>query len=130
MREENLDHLESGVSRPASTSGAAHRWRLGRLGEEIAAAFLARQGVRIIARNVGEGRGEMDIVASDDSGRFVVEVKTAMARPDDHPRWHFTEAKARQVAGLARSRSIGRVDLVTVVVGAGGVRIDWHRRVA
>ena len=114
----------------ARNNGVEHRRRLGLFGEDVAAAFLKSQGVRIIARNVNVGRGEIDLIAVDSSGRFVVEVKSAVARPDDHPRFHFTEHKARQVAQLARSQSIRRVDLVTVVVASSGVPVDWHRRVA
>ncbi len=107
-----------------------HRRRLGEFGESMAASFLRRSGVRIIGRNVAVGRGEIDLVAEDGDGRFVVEVKAGMRMDSDHPRWNFTHAKARQVSRLARSFGVGRVDLVTVVVGADGVDIEWHRRVA
>ena len=108
---------------------ALHRRRLGSFGETLAASFLTRHGVRIVERNVSVGRGELDIIASEAGTRFAVEVKTAIATAGDHPRHHFTRHKARQVAELAAVRSIRRVDLVTVVVAAHGVQIDWHRRV-
>ena len=108
---------------------AAHRARLGRLGERLASEFLARNGVRILKRNVKVGRGEIDLIAADESGPFVVEVKTGIASEDDHPRFHFTDEKATQVARLARKFGIHRIDLVTVVVGHSGAQTDWHRRV-
>ncbi len=108
---------------------AGHRKSLGRFGESVAASFLRRRGVRIIGRNVVVGRGEIDLLAEDCAGRFAVEVKSGTGVDSEHPRWNFTDSKARQVAGLARRVGVRRVDLVTVLVGADGVDIEWHRRV-
>ena len=108
----------------------ANRRRLGAFGERVAASFLERNGVRVIERNIRIGRGEVDLLAADRSGRFVVEVKSGMEMPGEHPRWNFTDRKARQVARMARSLGVGRVDLVTVVVGDAGVGVEWHPRVA
>jgi len=109
---------------------SAHRRRLGAFGEEVAAAFLERNGIRVLGRNIRVGRGEVDLIAADRRGRFVVEVKSGMEAPDEHPRWNFTDRKARQVVRMARSLGIRRVDLVTVVVGKDGVGVEWHPRVA
>ena len=109
---------------------AAHRRRLGAFGEWAAASFLVRNGVRIVRHNVTVGRGEIDLIAEDDDGRFVVEVKSGSHPVGDHPRWNFTDRKASRVARMDRSIGVRRVDLVTVVVGADGVGIEWHRRVA
>ncbi len=111
-------------------SSAAHRRRLGRLGERIAIDFLQRRGLDLIARNLTVGRGELDLVMSDRGRRVAVEVKAGIAAPDSHPRAHFTPEKAGQVARLARRCGIRRVDLVTVVVDASGATVEWHRRVA
>ncbi|MBI4601734.1 MAG: YraN family protein, partial [Planctomycetes bacterium] len=48
---------------------------LGRRGERAAARHLRRQGLRILARNVREGRGEIDLVALDGATLVFVEVK-------------------------------------------------------
>lgn len=109
---------------------ASHRRRLGTFGETMAASFLERNGARVVGRNVAIGRGEIDLVAGEGGALFAVEVKTGTRAGDDHPRWNFTDRKADQVARLARSIGIRRVDLVTVVVGADGVDLEWHRRVA
>ncbi len=103
---------------------------MGAFGEEVAAAFLERNGIRVLGRNIRVGRGEVDLIAADRRGRFVVEVKSGMEAPDEHPRWNFTDRKARQVVRMARSLGIRRVDLVTVVVGKDGVGVEWHPRVA
>ena len=112
------------------TGIAEHRGRLGALGEWVAAAFLVRNGVRIVRRNVKVGRGEIDLVAEDPEGAFAVEVKSGAASEDDHPRWNFTDRKADRVLNAARRLGISRVDLVTVVFGDDGLGIEWHRRVA
>ncbi len=87
------------------TGGAAiavHRRRLGAFGEQVAADFLVRNGVSILDRNVKVGRGEIDLIGRDEKGQIAIEVKTAVASADDHPRHHFTDSKARQVSNLAR----------------------------
>ena len=108
----------------------AHRRGLGAFGERVAASFLERNGVRVLGRNIRIGRGEVDLVAADRTGRFVVEVKSGTETLDEHPRWNFTDRKARQVVRMARSLGIRRVDLVTVVVGEDGVGVEWYPRVA
>ncbi|MCE2528937.1 MAG: YraN family protein [Acidimicrobiia bacterium] len=109
---------------------SAHRRHLGAFGERVAASFLERNGVRVLGRNIRIGRGELDLIAVDRAGRFVVEVKSGTETLDEHPRWNFTDRKARQVVRMARSLGIRRVDLVTVVVGEDGVEIEWYPRVA
>lgn len=103
-----------------------HRRRIGRLGEDLAAAFLQRRGARIVFRNVAIGRGEVDIVAQIGTTRTAVEVKTAVG-PDARPADAFDEAKARQVRSLARCLDppARRVDLVTVVLDHAGATIRW-----
>ena len=107
-----------------------HRELLGALGERAAAGFLERNGARIVGRNVAAGRGEIDLLATDADGPFVVEVKSGMASENHHPRWNFTDRKAERVLRAARLVGIRRVDLVTVVFGPDGLDIEWHRRVA
>jgi putative endonuclease len=56
------------------------RARLGRLGEELAAAHLERLGFTILARNVRTRHGEIDLIAFDGSTLVFAEVKTRRAR--------------------------------------------------
>ena len=49
---------------------------LGKLGEDIAADFLEKNGYRIVRRNQRFGKNELDIVAEDDDYLVFVEVKT------------------------------------------------------
>ena len=49
---------------------------LGRLGEDIAADYLEKNGYRIVRRNQRFGKNELDIVCEDDDFIVFVEVKT------------------------------------------------------
>ena len=49
---------------------------VGRLGEDLAADFLEKNGYRIIRRNQRFGKNELDIVCEDDEYIVFVEVKT------------------------------------------------------
>lgn len=52
------------------------RHRLGRVGEELAVAHLARRGFTVLARNYRTRWGELDLVAHDDERLVFCEVKT------------------------------------------------------
>ena len=49
---------------------------LGRLGEDVAADYLEKNGYRIVRRNQRFGKNELDIVCEDDNFIVFVEVKT------------------------------------------------------
>jgi putative endonuclease len=55
------------------------RGRLGRIGEELAAAHFERLGFRVLARNVRTRAGEIDLIVCDHDTLVFVEVKTARA---------------------------------------------------
>ena len=57
-----------------------HRRTLGAQGEALAAAHLARQGYRIVGRNVRADGVELDLVAARGNLRVFVEVKTRGSR--------------------------------------------------
>ncbi len=60
---------------------------LGRLGEELAAAYLIRKGYRILCRNWRCRHGEIDIVAMESKALVFIEVKTRqssrLGRPEE-----------------------------------------------
>jgi putative endonuclease len=56
------------------------RRRLGRLGEELAAAHLERLGFTVLARNVRTRHGEIDLIVFDGHRLVFAEVKTRRAR--------------------------------------------------
>jgi putative endonuclease len=58
------------------------RHRLGRLGEDLAAAHLEGLGFAILERNVRTRHGEIDLIAFDGATLVFAEVKTARRRSD------------------------------------------------
>ena len=50
--------------------------RIGRIGEDIAARFLVKQGFSIVAQNYLKKFGEIDVICRKDSRLHFVEVKT------------------------------------------------------
>ena len=53
---------------------------VGRLGEDLAADYLEKEGYKIVDRNVHKGKNEIDIIASDKDYFIFVEVKTRTCR--------------------------------------------------
>ena len=101
---ENLgDTGDKGLSLTASGANIASKWAIlvkavdltdksrkevGTLGEEVAAEYLRRRGMRIVDRNIAKKTGELDINAREDGEEggtmHFVEVKTVMT--DEFPR--------------------------------------------
>jgi len=109
---------------------------LGRRGEELAAAYLQKQGFRIVAANfslpVGRNRlgvlinVELDLVAYEAETLCFVEVKTRSSDWFAAPEVNVDRRKQRQIARAARAyrRMFGltkapfRYDVVTLVLPA------------
>ena len=115
---------------------------LGRLGEDIAAAQLEREGWQIIARNwqarAAGRRGEIDIISRDGEWLVFVEVRTRRAgrkggdpylgRPEES----VTPRKQLQLAQMAETylfdvarcgaawRGPWRIDVIALELGADG----------
>ena len=78
--------------------------KFGDAGEDLAAAFLARRGFRVLARNARIPRlGEIDIVALDQETLVFVEVKTRRDRAFGPPEEAVTPAKLRTLAACAEA---------------------------
>lgn len=86
------------------------RKEIGALGENVAAEYLRRRGMKILDKNVSRKTGELDVVARGEDGLHFVEVKTILAyefpRPNDatdeyDPSLNLHEAKIRKVARTA-----------------------------
>ena len=101
--------------------------RLGREGEELAAAYLRDAGFAVIDRNWRTDAGEIDIVALDRGEIVVVEVKTRSSLAFGHP---LEAVDARKRARLWRvglawcaahpERTYGRrlrVDVIGILTG-------------
>lgn len=117
--------------------------RLGRAGERVAARYLKRRGLRIIARNWHcPGVGEADIVARDGDGLVIVEVRTRSIRAGQRspfsPEASIGPAKVRRLHRLAEAfarqqrwrPTSRRVDIVAAERrGMWRWTLRWHRGV-
>lgn len=74
---------------------------LGRLGEELAAAYLRSLGMVVIERNWRCDRGEIDIVAGDGDCLVVCEVKTRRTCAYGTPLEAISQRKVRRLRVLA-----------------------------
>jgi putative endonuclease len=75
---------------------------LGRLGEDIAADFLIRQGMVVLSRNWRCRQGELDLVAADGKRLVVCEVKTRSGVAFGHPAEAVTRRKISRIRQLTR----------------------------
>lgn len=96
----------------------------GKAGEDLAAAFLTKEGYRILERNFRSPLGEIDIVAVDRGTLVFVEVKTRSSNkfgsPEEavNPRKQHQMTKAAQLY-ISRKRlfnSPARFDVVAVIL--------------
>lgn len=74
----------------------------GKEGEEIAAAFLVKQGFSIVGRNISGAFGEIDIVAKKGATVYFFEVKSGSEGSFINPAENFTRAKLRKFFLSAR----------------------------
>lgn len=104
------------------------RRAIGSAGERLAAPFLVRHGLDIVARNVALDGGELDLLALDDGEKVAVEVRTVTGAED--PLGAFGPDKAARVARLARRVGARRVDLVAVTLLPEAAEMRWVRGAA
>lgn len=111
---------------------------LGAWGERVAARYLRKSGLRIVARNVRTPIGEADLIAHDRRAdvMVLVEVKTRLHAAGRRPESNITAAKARKLAQLVGvlGRRDGwptngwRIDVVAVDRREDGSRdVRWYR---
>ena len=110
------------------------RVRLGRRGEQLAAAELERRGCEIVERNWRCQFGEVDIVARCDGVWAFVEVRTRRGTKFGSPEESLTPTKQARMAAVAEyyaaEHDLGdvtmRLDLVAVEMDRQGrlVRLE------
>lgn len=76
---------------------------LGRAGEKLAAEFLERQGLAVLARNWRCAQGELDIIATDGQQAIFCEVKTRSGVDYGAPLDAIGPNKVRRLRELARA---------------------------
>ncbi|MBR4962224.1 MAG: YraN family protein [Clostridia bacterium] len=81
---------------------------IGRIGEDVACAYLEENGYRIVARNVYADGCEADILAENDTHFVFAEVKTRREHPDvpdrfGRPANAVTETKRAHMLKMAKA---------------------------
>lgn len=102
----------------------------GKMGEDTAAAFLAKEGYKIVDRNFRCPLGEIDIVAADKGVLVFVEVKTRSSNKFGLPEEAVNRRKQHQMTKVAQFyisnkklfNSPARFDVVAVILS--GEKVD------
>jgi len=108
------------------------RLRLGSWGEEQAALFLRRLGLKIVVRNMRTPVGEIDIIARDRRYLVFVEVKTRRSGVCGSPAEAVGSVKQRQIIRAAQwyllqnssDKLQPRFDVVSVFADSDPPRIE------
>ncbi|MCH4157781.1 MAG: YraN family protein [Acidaminococcaceae bacterium] len=109
------------------------RAQLGRRGEDIAAAFLERQGYTLLERNYRWRKGEIDVIAAKEATIAFVEVKTRRNLDYGLPSEAVTYSKQQKIRATAlhylqeqdRYYQILSFDVIEVLVQEGKARVRW-----
>lgn len=110
------------------------RLSLGKWGEEEAARYLRRKGLKVLERNVRTPVGEIDIVARQGRTLVFVEVKTRRGTLFGVPQEAVGPVKQRQILrsaqwylGGGKGRGLQpRFDVVAVIAGRDGAAEIEH----
>lgn len=104
--------------------------RFGKIGEQMAARYLADNGYIILERNYRQGHLEIDIIALDGEELVIVEVKSRalnnILSPEaavDHKKRQALISLANEYVKTHNRKENVRFDIVTVVSKAGGAEI-------
>ena len=106
---------------------------LGRYAEDLAAKYLLSIGWRILARNIKNKYGELDIIADDSGELVIVEVR---CKTENNFQSALDSVNKRKIRALIRSSSsyvdsIGwvgfwRIDVIAITVKRGTVPDDFE----
>jgi Holliday junction resolvase-like predicted endonuclease len=88
----------------------------------MAASFLNSRRASVVDRNRRLGFDEIDLLVEHEGRLVAVEVKT---RVDADPIEQFTGEQADRLRRAATAAGASRCDLVTVLVGSGGIEVRW-----
>jgi len=110
------------------------RLTLGKAGEDAAARFLRKKGLKILERGFRLFRGEIDIIAMDRKTLVFVEVKTRTGETYGYPEESVTYAKQIQLRKIAegylQKKHLGdypcRFDAVSVLIEGQGRPLIRH----
>jgi len=116
----------------SATGARTAKQRAGRAAEDLAAAFLRRNGLSIVDRNFRCKGGEIDLVARDGAALVFVEVRLRRSGSHGGAGASVDAAKQRRVLHAARFYLAGRGDVpcrcdVVLLDALDPARIDWIR---
>lgn len=108
------------------------RLSLGRMGEDAAARYLQRLGMKILQRNFSTPVGELDLVARQRRTLVFVEVKTRSSSSFGSPAEAVGPRKQRQIIRAAKwylNNQPGknlqpRFDVVSILVKGGDLEVE------
>jgi putative endonuclease len=106
---------------------------IGQSGEALAAKYLEKIGMQLIAQNFRIGRYEIDILMRDQEQLVFVEVKTAASDAfgdpleaiDHHKTANLLSAAGQYLASHPGEESI-RIDIVTIKINAAGIKLNHY----
>lgn len=78
-----------------------HNQRVGRWGEERAAAYLSQRGYEVLSRNARTPYGEIDIIARQSDITVFIEVKTLTSSKNFYPEQNVTARKREHMLACA-----------------------------
>jgi putative endonuclease len=121
-----------------------HRKRVGRWGENIAAAYLEQRGFSILARNVYNRYGEIDLIAcAADSSLVFVEVKTRTGQSFGDPEEAVDRRKIEHLSATAEAYMVEhpewsgqnwQIDVIAILGRPGekleDVQIEYFENIA
>jgi len=107
----------------------------GRRGERLAAAFLEREGHRIVRKNYRTPRGEIDLVTEDGADLVFVEVRLRSGKGFGGAAGSVTPGKRRKLVLAARAYLAERgetdrpcrFDVISITAEGERHRIEHHR---
>ena len=111
----------------------ADHLEFGKKGEEIAMEYLKKKGYKILETNWRYGRNEIDLVARDSTGKYivVVEVKSRHSNYGGEPETAVNRDKQRALIRAAnaylRTKNLQdeiRFDIVSILITKEGEKIN------
>jgi putative endonuclease len=105
----------------------------GKLSEAVAADFLKKQGLTVVAQNVRCTLGEIDLVARQGNIHVFVEVKSRFASGRGLPQEAITRTKQRRITRLAQwyikqhrlQHQSARFDVIAITWQGDEPQIQW-----
>tara|TARA_R100000935_G_scaffold25393_2_gene45232 strand:+ start:134 stop:493 length:360 start_codon:yes stop_codon:yes gene_type:complete len=104
---------------------------LGKKGEELAVAYLLKNGYKIVSRNFRHQKAEVDIIARKESTLAIIEVKTR-STPDFGNPQDFV--KSKQIQNLVKAVDFFvtdhnldvevRFDIIAIIKNKAGTKIE------